>query len=407
MLSCLGLVGYWPLLPHGTLDSAKACLKCDNPTINNQTKLLQFQSHSMLQVNHDITRRLPHKKETNEGLSSTIQSINQLQVKKTHKEMIEHKQQEFHHPCSSLPTIQIDQLVPLSLAGMEVLRMHGTDLGLLPMIVFILFVVACFAWAILGQNSSSTTDEAPERMSQKETEYWQACERIVPSSRALYPQSNASSSQLRSLTHHQGRAMMPNPSVSGSLSMAKALKNQEKALRSPAPSLQSANPYSEYFSSTEVTSSHDLYSAAHVPSSSASTQPLLPSGHVAPAVHDVALREEVLDQTKVIVRTTVVTGKGTEMSESELDAVLSQRQRLVEASGSQRQMYESPRGKKSTAQDTGRGELESLLDRRQKTVEATNSQRELYLSPRTGKSASAFGAKGELEAVFAKRRTDG
>jgi len=485
-----------------TLEAASVCTKasCNCPNLalarenKPQVKAIRYRSQSMLQVNHDVARRILHLQEAGTqnheagtimsdissliyeagaGTSIVNQTFPQFQggkIQMSHSKegrsastksqrTVEQTRPEYIIQLAKHDSpVQIGQVVSLALARMDVFRSQGMEVGLVSVIIVILSVVACLGWALSANKdvaSESSTGNAFEPSNDREKEYWKSCERIVPLSQGSYPHSRVASTTRTK--YQKGRdAHPPVRSSQGPTPLQYRPEESGVGRAFDTPSQSSTyDPYSEFVSSTaqDVASSHALYSAARVPSSGPSTQPLLPSGHslkvpqissdhldvpVSEAyVNDHEAIHEVLDQTKVVVRTRGraagssvdvtesdfeavsaqrqrlveftgrVAASGSEMTESELQAVLAERQRLVEASGSRRQLYESPRGMKSAAQGGGgAGELGSLLQQRQKAVEATSSQREMYLSPRRQKAAAPPSRTGELEKIFAKRRPD-
>jgi len=94
------------------------------------------------------------------------------------------------------------------------------------------------------------------------------------------------------------------------------------------------------------------------------------------------------------------------LTQNELDAVLAERQRLVEASGSRQGLYESPRGISALAQDTRQRELDEILNARQRMVEASDSQRELWNSPTRNVTQNVREGAGpsELSSLLAERQ---
>lgn len=393
---------------------------------------------------------------------------------------------------STLQATRIHDVALLALASLEAIRTQGLIEGLVPLVLLMLAIVGCIVWCATA-STSDVEDPSQRQMTERQKKYWQGGEHIVPSPSVSYPQSRVAStahgvpSRADVIASNQSLGLKPSSLTSKAPASDFSFTERSrptvpKALTSSAtsahaPSLHVANPYSEYFSTRvdDATQSRVVRSMAGVPTteqlsigqSQSASGPSPPraagqSGHSTSTPYAVDLVREGLGDVRELDQTMITTSiasrsRGREaassssaLTQNELDAVLAERQRLVEASGSRQRLYESPRGISALAQDTrqreldeilnarqrmveasdsqrelwnspsknvsqnvregaGPSELSSLLAERQRAVEASNSQRELYQSPRArmGKSPTPASRAGELEQVLAKRRIDG
>jgi len=459
-------VMHWPLL-QGILGivSANEVRQC--VTSSDRKSLVgRYHSRSLMQVNRDTARGLLEEQE--DGTSGRNLASAQLQVDKA-------APPGRNLSCSWLQ-IGIDNanrhILSLAVVGLEVVRTQGMEVGLVPLLVLVL--VACLVYSF-SCVTTSTEETTTRYRNAREEEYWKNhCERVVPSQTFSQPPGrnvSTSHSVPQQGVPQRAGSFVPNPAPQVSLghdpqrlsslahgsgvgfSFTEAAGMQKGVYASPSQSVQSGNPYSEYFS-TGI----DDATGSYMPSS-VSTHQVLPSGHslqpshvsvgaftqsAATPIRRKDLDEEVLDQTNIVGRTRgpIAASSSADMTErNSLAVVLAERQRLVEALGSHQQ-YESPRGMRSVAHDrkgmeleevlmarqrivegsgvyyspskqehapatnVGAGELGTRLEQRQRAVEATNSQRDLYQSPRLreAKASAPVNSPGELEKVLAKRR---
>lgn len=457
-------------------------------TINRHNIVLGYKSASMLQVDRNIARRLLEVGEMKIHTHAPHLSFPQVQINEGEVPHTKEKHSTGIHShdisesrllqnicCktgigqlmnSTLQAARQNPIMSIALTDIQICRTKEIDVGLVSVILLVLLLAPCLLCAISASNKNDESDRK-----ENEKEYWKSCERIVPSPTVshVHVQSRPTAAagqgipgrvNLSTTNSSASLSLVPNPQRSASLAAtssfsAKEVPKVSAVFRSPAESLHTVNPYTEYFSTRveQGSSSHVVDSAAHVPSTGPSTRQTLPSGPVpqsaAGPAHCADVDQEVLDQTQIDsnLRGTAAASSSTgftdheleavfaegqrvaepgrsgsrqaprvmraevqQRAETELDQVLMARQQMVEASGSQRELWQSPSQKalqnphKTNIQT---GELESLLQQRQRAVEASNSQRELYQSPRLGKSMAPASRAGELERVFAKRRPDG